>query len=110
MKKLLLLSGIIALLSSCKKDVFTPYGKWETVEAVGYKWEYSIEKNGQFCKSLPSEFPLTSFCHDYQIAANGLTMTVFAPTQEAWEFSPVCEDVADVTVTYSSGEVVRFIM
>lgn len=110
MKKLLLLIAIITLLISCKKDIFTPYGEWETVNSVGYKWEYAIEKNGQFCKSLPDQFPLTSFCHDYQMATNGLNMTVFAPDEESWVFTPVCEDVADVSVTYQNGEVVRFII
>lgn len=110
MKKLLLFIGIVALFGACKKDIFTPYGEWETVNAVGYKWEYSIEKNGQFCKSLPEQFPLTSFCFDYQMASNGLNMTINSPDKEAWEFTPVCEDVADVSVTYPSGEVVRFIL
>lgn len=100
--------------SSCKKDPMpTIYGHWETVNAIGFNWQYDITDGGQFCKSLPEYFPETSFCYDYAVANDAdHTTTITAPTAETWtwEFVGGCADVADVSVTLANGEKQRFIL
>lgn len=96
-------------LAACRKDDKpTVYGHWETVNAVGFNWEYVITKDAQLCKRLPEYFPDTSFCFDFDV--DGDVVTVHAPTVETWHWEFVADDVADVNVTLAGGEKQRFIL
>lgn len=114
----LLMIGYLAWVASmyfgCTKEPQpNVFGHWETVNAIGFKWEYTITQGGQFCKRLPEYFPDTSFCFDYDVADDGdNTTTITAPTAETWtwEFVGGCPDVADVSVTLATGEKQRFIL
>lgn len=104
-----MLTVYFSIVAACTKDQKpTVYGTWETVSAFGTKWEYSLVKEGQFCKKAPEYFPDTSFCFDYSVTDN--KVVVDAPDDETWVWEFVCEDVADVTVTYIDGSIQRFIL
>ena len=106
MKKLLLniafaIASIFGLAltvtSCCKEDQPSIYGEWETVQALGYEWDYRVDKGGQFCRTLEPVFPNTTFCYDYEW--DGSTLTVHAPQnlqQWIWDFE--CPTVAVVTI------------
>ena len=95
---------------SCKKeDPFPIHGKWETINAVGFKWDYDIQKNGQACKALEEYFPGTSFCFDYRISAD--TLFIYGQSPEVWIWEFECEDVAVVTATVGpENEVSKFVL
>lgn len=98
-------------VASCHKDNSpSVFGNWETVNAIGYQWQYNITDGGQLCKKLPEIFPATSFCFDYAVDASGDVVTVFAPSVESWRWSFVCDDVADVVVTLPDSSIQRFIL
>ena len=109
-KTSIILLFVLLVFTGCKRDIFTPYGEWETVTTEGYEWEYNIQKDGQFCRLLPEYFPGTSFCFDYSISPNKLQISISNEDAEVWEIDPVCEDAADVTVTKKDGSVTRFII
>lgn len=102
MKKLFFNIAIAAVLAlsitaCCKEDKPSIYGEWETVQALGYEWDYRVDKGGQFCRTLEPVFPNTTFCYDYEW--DGSTLTVHAPQnlqQWIWDFE--CPTVAVVTI------------
>ena len=97
------------IVASCHKDPQpTVVGKWETVEAVGLRWEYEFKRDGQSCRRAPDAFGTTAFCWPYDV--NGTTVTIQTNTVEIWEWVFVCDDVADVLVTLPNGEKQRFIL
>jgi hypothetical protein len=111
-KLAILICGFMAFTvftPSCEKDHQpTIYGQWETVQAFGYKWEYKIPKHGQLCRKLPEAFGETSFCFDYEI--EGDVMSINAPVIEVWKITFICENVAEITVTYPDSSITNLIL
>ena len=98
-------------VAACHKDPKPEvFGTWETVSAVGFKWEYTITRDAQFCKRLPEYFPDTSFCFDYEVDANGTVVDVDAPNAENWTWEFMAEDLADVVVRYADSTSERIII
>ena len=107
--QILALAAYFSIVTACHKDPApTVYGKWETVNAFGYHWNYSFEKGGQFCKSLPEYFPDSFFCFDYSVDGN--LVTIDAPDDEVWAWEFLDQDLADVRVTLVDGSLERFIL
>lgn len=97
MKKILSILFLITLFSSCKKEHEPEvFGDWETISAVGFKWEYRIERSGLFCRTLPEYFD-TWFCFDFDQGGN--TLIVHAAKDEVWKWEFEAENVAVVEVT-----------
>lgn len=99
----------ILVFSECKKEQQPSIvGQWETVESLGYKWDFDIDDDGQFCRSLAEAFGTTQFCFPYLITGSELILN--APVVERWSILFVCDDVADITITYPDDSVQRMIL
>lgn len=111
--QIIALAIYFAIVASCtKKPEPNVYGKWETVEAFGFHWEFTITRGAQLCRRLPNDIPQTSFCFDYSVDESGTGLVVQTPDPEtwAWEFIGDDGDVADVLVTAFNGEKTRYIL
>lgn len=101
----------VGFMMACHKEKKPAvYGNWETVNAVGFHWEYKFTNEGQFCRRLPEYFPDTSFCFSFQVDKAGTTTIIATPESETWIWDFVADDVADVNVTRADGEKQRFIL
>lgn len=88
--------ALACMIFGCRKERQPNiYGNWETINAVGFDWQYQIDRRGQFCKMLPEYFPETSFCYDYH--ERGDSTFIEAPTREVWIWEFEADDVAVVT-------------
>lgn len=82
--------------TACRKERQPDiYGDWETITTVGFKWQYAIDRRGQFCKALPEYFPETNFCYDYSERAD--STFIHSPTPEVWVWEFEGQNVAVVT-------------
>lgn len=101
-----------SIVVSCHKETPppSPIGKWETVQAFGYKYQHEFKTDGQTCRRLPEAFGTTAFCYDYQFDNSTMAMTINTNAVETWQWSFVCDDVADVTVTLPDSSVQRYIL
>jgi hypothetical protein len=115
MKKILFALSVFFIASfGCKKPTNEISGEWETVTSVGFKWFYHFDGNGSSCRELPEYFD-ARFCYDYEITTKtGMTVEFTVQKQEpeywVWSWVDDCGDIADVTVTSSTGEKQRFIL
>ncbi len=101
MKNLLICFAVMAaLFFGCKKDEApTIYGDWLTINSVGFLWEYHIQEDGLFCRTLPQFHP-TLICNEY--VQSGDTIRVNTPTPEVWVWRWECENVASVQIWQDS--------
>ena len=109
MKKIISILFLVALLlQSCKKEQEPEvFGDWETISAVGFKWEYRIERSGLFCRTLPEYFD-TWFCFDFEQGGN--TLIVYAAKEEVWKWEFEADDVAVVTVKIPDEQDQMFVL
>lgn len=111
MKNFLFAFCILIALGSCKKEpLHHPiYGEWETVNAVGFKWQYDIREGGLFCRSLPEVYGLTKLCYEYKRQDD--TVWIFANDPERWTLDIQTRDAILVTVKRdSSGQTDAFLI
>jgi len=108
----LVLLGLVFFLAffGCKKEPLPHpiYGEWETVNAVGFKWEYNIQEDGFFCRSLPEYFGETKFCYNYQRVDD--TLFIQANSPERWTLQIQTRDAILVTSTLEGGNVDAFLL
>jgi hypothetical protein len=109
-KQIFIIAAILFALQSCKKEPLPTYfGKWETVQAFGVAYEYTITQGGQFCYKAPEVFGQTSFCYDFSPTSN--TELIVNGNQVAnWHWEFICPDVADVLVTLDDSTKQRIIL
>lgn len=89
------LFSMSTIVQNCKKEHAPDiYGEWETLSAVGFFWEYSIDEK-HFCRTLPEYFD-TSFCFDYDRQGN--VLKVKAAQEETWSWDFEADNIAVVTV------------
>lgn len=107
---IMLFNGILALSTQCKKEELPHpvFGQWETVNAVGFKWEYEIEESCNFCRSLPEYFGTTKFCYPYSRSAD--TLFILTPDPERWTLQVQTRDAILVTVNRESGTSDAFLL
>lgn len=107
---LIALFCIVFSIACCQKEEHPQvYGQWETIDVVGPKWDYNIQKDGFLCKTLPEYFPGTNFCYDYEV--DGDTLHLYSATPEKWVFEFEGDNVAIVTAEIGSPqEIVQFII
>lgn len=99
---LFLAVGLLTL-SECKKDpVPNFYGNWKTVEALGYPYEYNIEKDGRFCKKYVEGFGELYFCNDFEVISD-TEIKINANWKEVWVWNFISYDVAEVVATYDDS-------
>jgi len=101
----------IALSYGCKKEPLPHpiYGEWETVNAVGFKFDYKIQEGGLFCRSLPEYFGNTWFCFDYNRQADTLFVNIEADP-ERWVLDFQTRDAVLVNVKKESGSTDAFLL
>lgn len=95
MKTFVCLLLCLSFSVGCRKDQEAEiFGDWETVSAVGFKWEYSIRRNGVICQSLQEYFPGTEFCHTFKKSSD--TLFIANPALDVWVYKFEAEDVLTV--------------
>lgn len=89
MKKQILVAAFM-LLAACfgchKEHENTIYGEWKTINTVGFAYDYSIQKGGYHCRSLPDVFGTTMFCYDYTEKNDSLFIAANDPEHWVLEY------------------------
>lgn len=97
-----------AISTGCKKDNMDLHvGKWETVNAIGFKWEYNIGSDGRWCRALPKDFGNVEFCYPYTETGENKIKVQYQDSVFFWQFNFHASTVAEITTTNTKGKVLE---